>query len=173
MERCKSCGGSMVFLGKGNYRCLYCDSLFSDVKPLSSKKENSIGSQGGSGDPGVDVFEKNINSVVEVYWTDGTVGSAGSGLMINDSGYVITNTHVVTKESGESYGTVAVKIAHKTVPGDVIKLGDAQHGLGPGIDLALVKLREVPADARPVVFEDFSNVKIGEKVFLFAKKIFT
>lgn len=120
---------------------------------------------------GVNVFEDNINGVLEITWSDDKYLHSGSGFLIDLSGYAITNTHVVTHEDGRSCGVVNVRICGENVLADVIKLGDNRHGHGNGVDLALVKLKSVPSDAKIVEIEDFENVKIGEQVFVIGNSL--
>ena len=53
----------------------------------------------------------------------------------------------------------------------VIKLGDCNHGSGNGIDLALIKLERVPSSAKVVKFENFDNVKNGERIFVIGNSL--
>lgn len=120
---------------------------------------------------GADIYEKNINGVLEITWTQGTSMFSGSGFLISRDGYCITNAHVVTSEDGRSCGTVNVKMAGEKVSAKVLVLGDKNHGLGRGVDLALIKLDRVPRGAKPLEFEDFGNVRIGESVYVIGNSL--
>lgn len=96
---------------------------------------------------------------------------SGSGFLISRDGYCITNAHVVTSEDGRSCGTVNVKMAGEKVSAKVLVLGDKNHGLGRGVDLALIKLDRVPRGAKPLEFEDFGNVRIGESVYVIGNSL--
>ncbi|MBR2381234.1 MAG: trypsin-like peptidase domain-containing protein [Clostridia bacterium] len=120
---------------------------------------------------GVNVFEDNINGVLEITWQDEKYLHSGSGFLIDIDGYAITNTHVVTHEDGRSCESVNVRLCGETIRADVVKLGDNRHGHGNGVDLALVKLSRVPGNAKVVEIEDFENVKIGEQVFVIGNSL--
>lgn len=120
---------------------------------------------------GVNVFEDNINGVLEITWSDEKYLHSGSGFLIDINGYAITNTHVVTHEDGRSCGAVNVRLCGENVRAGVIKLGDNRHGHGNGVDLALVKLNRVPQTAKVVEIENFENVKIGEQVFVIGNSL--
>ena len=91
--------------------------------------------------------------------------------MISADGYAVTNTHVVTHENGASCQRVSVHLSGENTVADVIKLGDTRHGLGPGVDLALIKLARVPANAVPVRFANFDDVKNGERIFIIGNSL--
>ena len=120
---------------------------------------------------GVNVFDDNINGVLEITWHDDQYIHSGSGFLVSDKGYAITNTHVVTHEDGRTCGTVDVRICGENVRADVIKLGDNLHGHGTGVDLAIIKLNRVPKNAKVVEIEDFDNVRIGEQVFVIGNSL--
>lgn len=187
IDLCPFCGGILKADGKA-YLCSNCSSRFDSKEELDSIKpkkkpaqKQQIGSSNTTGgtttiiekevDRGVDVFESNINSVLEISWVDGKFRHSGSGFLISKEGYAITNTHVVTKESGESCKTVSVKICDENVSAEVIALGDSKHGNGDGIDLALVKLSRVPKLAHPIRFEKDENVRNGAKVFVIGNSL--
>ncbi len=169
MPKCMTCGGDLISTGGGNAVCPYCDNVFSisGDKPMLSK---STGASSKS-DNGVDVFEQNINSVLEIRWSDGRVVCSGSGFIIDKRGFAITNTHVVTREDGSSYGRVDVFCAGETVKASVLHLGDNLHGSGNGIDLAIIKLDRLPADAKKVRFAGFDTVKNGARVFVIGNSL--
>lgn len=186
IELCPFCGGVLKTDGTG-YLCTSCSTRFDSKEELDNfkpkkksaqKQQSSSNAPGGTTtiiekevDRGVDVFEKNINSVLEISWVDGKFRHSGSGFLISKDGFAITNTHVVTKESGESCKTVSVKICDEIVSADVLVLGDSKHGDGNGIDLALIKLSRVPKLAHSVHFEKDKNVRNGAKVFVIGNSL--
>ncbi len=159
MVRCKVCGGDCKER-RGEYVCSFCGATFT-ANEIAGKSAVSANEASGA-----DVFEQNINGILEIRWQDSRYIHSGSGFLISSDGYCITNTHVVTQEDGRSVGTVSVKINGEDLKATVVALGDNQHGNGSGDDLALIKLSRVPVGAKVLEFEDFSNVRIGEKVFV-------
>lgn len=175
---CPSCGGELKSQGIG-FRCICCSASFSSAEELRPMRKPT-GPGGARGDDvlitpksdrGVDVFSANINSVLEITWSDGKYVHSGSGFLFTQDGYAITNTHVVTHENGKSCRQVNVHLCGEDTTADVVKLGDDRHGDGTGVDLALIKLARIPAKATVVQFEDFDNVRIGERVFVIGNSL--
>lgn len=167
MKKCTSCGGNVVSIGDYVY-CTYCGNAYrknDTAEPNTIEKKEIV-----QFDTGVNVFDDNINSVLEIRWTDGNSLYSGSGFIISPDGYAITNTHVVTSENGDSCVSATVSFGGTTSEAEVIKLGDSQHGLGSGIDLALIKI-EGYTGGNPVKFADFNNVKNGEAVFVIGNSL--
>lgn len=169
MSRCPTCGGELITFGSSHRYCTFCgnsygaDAASSQAQPVSNAQKKSF-------DTGANVFESNINSVLEIQWTDGRYTHSGSGFVISPDGYAITNTHVVTAESGASCGTVNVHFGGQTAKADVLQLGDSEHGLGRGIDLALIKIKGT-GNLKTTRFADFDQVRIGEQVFVIGNSL--
>lgn len=106
------------------------------------------------------IAEKTAGSVVEITTEVMKTGSfsqqyiesgAGSGVIVSENGYIITNNHVidgaskitVTLKNGKSYTATLVGTA------------------SPVIDVALLKIEE--SGLTPVVFGDSDSIKVGEK----------
>lgn len=168
MKCCNSCGGELIPIGENYQYCAYCGNVYECDNAVSAKAidKNEI----RQFDIGANVFEDNINSVLEIRWRDGQYLHSGSGFMISSDGYAITNTHVVTTDSGDPCNTVNVNVAGDSTEAEVIKLGDTKHGRGNGIDLALLKLKNTK-EKRAVRFADFESVKIGEQVFVIGNSL--
>lgn len=183
-ERCSVCGGKLKVIGDG-FKCPFCGATFASVEELhpqrSAQTSAPASAQGRDTAPvapppqncdhGVDVFDTNINGVLEITWSDEQYRHSGSGFLVTDNGYAITNAHVVTHEDGRSCQRVNVRIADETTTADVVMLGDRHHGNGDGDDLALIKLARVPGKSVPVKFEDFSKVKNGERIFVIGNSL--
>ena len=168
MKQCSSCGGELIPIGDNKLYCSYCGNVYNqdDTSKAVPMNKNEIKKY----DIGSSVFEDNIHSVLEIRWISGPMICSGSGLIISSDGYAITNTHVVTSEDGKSCGSCQINYGGKTGVADVIKLGDSNHGLGNGIDLALIKIRDAKGLA-PVRFADFESVKIGEQVYVIGNSL--
>lgn len=170
MNKCKVCGGSLADIGGGNYRCTCCRATFSasDFAPAAAKRSSATKQDNSSG---VDVFDNNIGGVLEISWVQGNVVHSGSGLIITPDGYAITNTHVVSFTDGRSCGSVNVKVCDENVKADVIRLGDDKHGDGNGVDLALIKLRKMPFNAKALTIADSDKVRNGENVYVIGNSL--
>jgi S1-C subfamily serine protease len=188
-ETCRQCGGELRELDNG-YKCTCCGAKYSSLEELHPERrayQNDLNSYQRMGntssasnnayqgieqyDHGVDVFDNNIQAVLEITWSDERYTHSGSGFLVSNDGYAVTNTHVVTYEDGRSCEKVNVKICGQNVKANIIKLGDNLHGSGNGIDLALIKLSQVPHGAVTVTFEDFNNVRNGERVFVIGNSL--
>jgi putative serine protease PepD len=94
-------------------------------------------------------------SVVTIYVSSGSQAGSGSGVVLTDDGYVLTNNHVVTLDSSTDSATVQVRTADG-------KLYDAEVvGTDPTSDLAVVKLADA-GGLTPATFADSSQVQVGD-----------
>jgi len=75
----------------------------------------------------------------------------GSGVVIRDDGYILTNFHVV-----ESAAEIRVKLS------DGREFAASLTGLDRKSDLAVIRLQEPPKDLRPARFADSAAVRVGE-----------
>ena len=167
MNTCKNCGGSLVSNGSGRYRCKYCGHEFTDDDFKTAKEQAFVKPRANEG---VDVYSENVNGVLEITCTFKECISSGSGLLVSGSGFAVTNAHVVTYNY-KPCENISVKIAGSVVKADIVALGDNKGGQGDGVDLALIRLRSVPFGAKPIVMENFENVKIGEQVFVIGNSL--
>lgn len=165
---CKTCGSTLLFVGNVGYRCLYCGNGYATN---AAHPEVMTESEVVKYDRGADVFEKNVNGVLEIEWSTENSRCSGSGLLLTKSGWALTNTHVVTSEDGRSCERVTVRLAGAEVGATVEKLGDDCHGSGGGVDLALIRLDRVPKNAQALTFADFASVRNGEKVYVIGNSL--
>lgn len=105
-----------------------------------------------------EVAEKAADSVVEIttesvisgqYMQQYVSTGAGSGVIISEDGYIITNNHVI---DGANTITVALRNG-KTYSATLI-------GKDSEVDVALLKIEET--GLQPVTFGDSDNLKVGE-----------
>ncbi|CAL4860023.1 trypsin-like peptidase domain-containing protein [Microbacterium sp. MM2322] len=101
------------------------------------------------------IAAKTLPSVVTISATSSDGGGTGSGVVLSEDGYIVTNTHVVTLDGASS--NVALRVT--TSAGRVY---DAKVvGTDPIYDLAVIKL----TDARgltPIDFADSSKLNVGD-----------
>ena len=140
------------------------------VNEKAKKEQNSPLSVNPSSQGGVNVYEQTVAGVLEVTCTFNDCRSSGSGLLIDNGRYAITNAHVVT-HNAKPCPNVFVKVAGETISAQVVMLGDNNGGHGRGVDLALLKLSRVPARGKTLVFENFDNVRIGEQVYVIGNSL--
>ncbi|MBM7505275.1 S1C family serine protease [Agromyces aurantiacus] len=94
-------------------------------------------------------------SVVTIEVAGGQNQGTGSGVILSEDGYVLTNTHVVTLDGA----TGDAKIQVKTDDG---RLFDAELiGTDPLSDLAVIKLVDA-SDLTPIEFADSDELNVGD-----------
>ena len=94
-------------------------------------------------------------SVVTLEVSNPTGQGSGSGVIIREDGYILTNAHVLTLDSGSTKDAVVrVRMSDgRLLPGEVI-------GTDPFADLAVVKVAET---GLPIIgFADSSEIEVGD-----------
>ena len=81
---------------------------------------------------------------------------AGSGFVWDTAGHIVTNNHVVAIEGAQ-------RLQVQLDGGDPIEAEPV--GTAPEYDLAVVKLKRVPKDLRPIPIGTSRDLKIGQSVF--------
>lgn len=95
------------------------------------------------------------DSVVTISAATETGGGTGSGVVLSDDGYVLTNTHVVTLDGASGTAQISVQANNG-------RLYTAQVvGTDPISDLAVIKL-DGAEDLKPITFADSSNLNVGD-----------
>ncbi len=91
-----------------------------------------------------------LNSFLEVLPAKGT----GSGIIINEDGYILTNAHVIENAKG-----IEVKLHDGTSYQGTLVGQDIEN------DLAVLKIK-VPSDVqlKPIIFGESKSLKVGQKV---------
>lgn len=169
MKDCPNCGATLASRGNGKYKCRCCGYEYTDpsyvppkpvqvVTPIVTPIVEVTRSSGSM------IYEKNINAVLEIHASRGNMGGSGTGFLISRDGIALTNVHVVTFNS-QPADRIRVQVAGREVGAQIIKLGDNQGGHGNGIDVAIIKLDTVPANATCVKLGKSSAVKHGEQIY--------
>jgi putative serine protease PepD len=100
------------------------------------------------------VAAKATPSVVTINVASGSSGGTGSGVIVSDDGYIVTNTHVVTLDGASASGTVTVTLSDGNIlPAEVV-------GLDPTVDLAVLKVDAT--GLKPITFADSSALNVGD-----------
>ncbi|MBT2516359.1 trypsin-like peptidase domain-containing protein [Streptomyces sp. ISL-90] len=101
------------------------------------------------------VAAKASQSVVTISVSSGQGGGTGSGIILSDDGYVLTNTHVVTLDGATADPSIKVKTSDG-------RLFDAELvGTDPLSDLAVIKLAGA-SDLTPLKFADSDELNVGD-----------
>jgi S1-C subfamily serine protease len=81
-------------------------------------------------------------------------GGTGSGVVVDKSGYIVTNTHVVTLDGQSSGGQIQVTTSDGKIYAGKLVATD------PTVDLAVVKIDA--QDLQPISFADSSKLNVGD-----------
>ncbi|WP_299087044.1 S1C family serine protease [uncultured Microbacterium sp.] len=102
------------------------------------------------------IAAKVLPSVVTISASSGSSGGTGSGVVLTEDGYVVTNTHVVTLDGETSDPTLSVTTSDGTVyQAELV-------GTDPTYDLAVIKLVDAEG-LTPIEFGDSSNLNVGDQ----------
>ncbi|MFM5904788.1 MAG: S1C family serine protease [Micrococcales bacterium] len=96
-------------------------------------------------------------SVVTISVSSATSGGSGSGVVLTSSGYILTNTHVVTLDGTTGAPTIEVKTSDDRVYSARVI------GTDPTNDLAVIKVNAVQK-LTPIVFADSTKINVGDSV---------
>ena len=117
------------------------------------------------------VYRNASNSVVLIFgFADDGGGSSGTGSILTSDGLILTNNHVIANgEGGELFPNIVVYFKPNPISGDNRKdlttpfLVDVV-ARDVDLDLALLRVKDAPADIRPIVVGNSEEVDIGEDV---------
>lgn len=169
--RCKLCNGECESIGGGKVKCVYCGSIFTENE-TSNETSFSNHTTRTKSDSGADVFEKNINGILEISCIGEKGSWSGSGFIISESGYAITNAHVAADDTdGKPCRKISVRVCGQVVAATVTALADDKAGNGSGIDLAIIKLAHMPTGAKALTFADADSIRNGEPVYVIGNSL--
>ena len=94
-------------------------------------------------------------SVVTISASSGDTAGTGSGVVLSEDGYVLTNTHVVTLDGAAATANIEVEMA------DGRLMTATLVGTDPIVDLAVIKIDDV-TDLVPLEFADSSKLNVGD-----------
>jgi putative serine protease PepD len=96
-------------------------------------------------------------SVVSVRVTAGNGGDEGSGIVYDGKGHILTNHHVIAAATGGN-GQVQIGLSDgRAYPATIV-------GSDPSTDLAVLQVKNPPAELKPASFADSGAVKVGDPV---------
>jgi putative serine protease PepD len=101
------------------------------------------------------VAAKAAPSVVTISVSNGNAAGTGSGVILSDDGYVLTNTHVVTLDGAVAEPTIQVQSNDGSLySAEII-------GTDPISDLAVIKLADA-SGLEPIEWADSSKLNVGD-----------
>ena len=108
--------------------------------------------------------EYNVNSLISMFGRQSqtsTATASGSGIIISDDGYILTNNHIVSTSSSESFYEVseATKVT-VTLFNDDTEYEAKIIGKDEQTDLAVIKIEKTGRSKAE--FADSDNIKVGE-----------
>ncbi len=108
--------------------------------------------------------EYNVNSLISMFGNrdqTSTASASGSGIIISEDGYILTNNHIVSTSSSESYYEVseATKLT-VTLFNDDTEYEAKIIGTDEQTDLAVIKIEKTGLSKAE--FADSDNIKVGE-----------
>jgi len=119
-----------------------------------------------------EIYERDSSAVVMIigYSNSGQRGSGGTGSIIQQDGFVLTNAHVVIEEStGKPYPRLTIYLKPDRVSGDPkMDLSRSAKGrvvaFSQSLDLALMKLEGPPGPFPVLELDDSDRIEIGDRV---------
>ncbi|HKU01565.1 MAG TPA: trypsin-like peptidase domain-containing protein [Arthrobacter sp.] len=94
-------------------------------------------------------------SVVTISATSGGSGGTGSGIVLDDQGHILTNTHVVTLDGQTANATLEIRTSDgKVLPAKLV-------GTDPLSDLAVIKVDDT-SGLTPATLGDSSKLNVGD-----------
>lgn len=146
-----------------------------DLKPVittSSNGENKVVSLSNYSDTSISVAEKVLPSVVgitvtyqisSIFGGSSQAEATGSGIIISDDGYILTNNHVISSGSTSSFYAIQEATGLKVnLYGDSESYDATVVGTDSYTDLAVIKIDKT--GLTPATLGDSGNVKVGEFV---------
>ncbi|WP_353815613.1 S1C family serine protease [Agromyces sp. SYSU T00266] len=127
----------------------------SAVEQTSSGTQRIVVNDDGSVNQVAAVAAAASPSVVTIEVSGGQSGGTGSGIILSEDGYVLTNTHVVTLDGATGDPSIQVKADDGTLySAELI-------GTDPLSDLAVIKLADA-SGLTPIEFADSSELNVGD-----------
>lgn len=94
-------------------------------------------------------------SVVTISASSGSAGGTGSGIVLDDDGHILTNTHVVTLDGQTANAALEVRTSDGRVVGAKLV------GTDPLSDLAVIKV-DAGSGLTPATFGDSGKLNVGD-----------
>lgn len=144
-------GGGVATVGSGN---LFNDGS-SSAASSSSQPDTVIVNNKDDVNAITAAALKASPSVVTISATSGSSGGTGSGIILDDDGHILTNTHVVTLDGQSADAVLEVR----TSTGKVLKA--TLVGTDPMSDLAVIKVDDA-SGLTPATLGDSGKLNVGD-----------
>jgi serine protease Do len=168
--------GGVVLLGVFGFAIVQPENLFSqklnqilsvaksDIStniPLSQAVSNTFAPAANAMSV-VDIVNTNLPSVLSINVISDNQGNAtaGTGYIVSDDGLVITNKHVISLLCGgfeRAFKVVGIN-------NDQVVYDLELKSVDPIDDIAILKIKNAPANLKKIEFGDSNNLKLGEDV---------
>ena len=168
--KCPVCGSKLEQVGPFAYHCPFCENSYDNADLGIGNKESAsfdpsnpkVNYQNKNVKDGEEIYEENILGSCSILARNrDQTGANGSGLLVSEDGYVITNNHVVTDEERERpFDVFFVQIGDQVVEATLVE----KYG-NKNIDLALLKMKRPLTKAKKLHCGDSSKVKCGERAY--------
>jgi putative serine protease PepD len=147
-----------VLASGGTYALTQANESDTTTPTATTQQNNDSGTsptvvQGNAAAPDWSAVAKAVSaSVVSIQLAQG----AGSGVILDEAGHIVTNNHVV--EGAPSSGGIQVTLADgRTYDASIV-------GTDPSTDLAVIKLAAAPDDLTPITLGDSDQLAVGNPV---------
>ncbi len=120
-----------------------------------SRREVSSSSSGGTL-TATQIYQQDSSGVVAIRVRTASGEDSGTGIVLDDSGLILTNNHVVAEAS--SITVSPGKSADRTTTATLV-------GADPNSDLALIKIDPAGLNLKPLKLANSSTVQVGDPVY--------
>ena len=154
---CPKCGLYSYPYKDGKFKCDGCKHTFELPEEAKPKKKEEM-------------TAVEINQIcskgfmtVHAFYSDAkgnNLGQAGAAFLIAEEGYALTNAHVILNDRNEPCKSIYVKFFEEKIEVKVVA-----YAIGHGDDMALLKLDNVPVEAKVMSFGDSNILQVGETVY--------
>ncbi|MDJ0321461.1 trypsin-like peptidase domain-containing protein [Pseudarthrobacter sp. PS3-L1] len=145
-------GGGVATVASGNW---FADPSTASGGSSNSQPSSVIVNNTDSVNAITAAAQKASPSVVTISASSGSEGGTGSGIVLDDQGHILTNTHVVTLDGATANATLEVRTSDGRV------LAATVVGIDPLSDLAVIKV-DSGSGLTPATLGDSGALNVGD-----------